>query len=234
MDYIRRVIDITMYNTEEEHVPFVEPYAFTEGGIAGETVRTIMQRGIEGIFQLKNILINKAKISIYDCANSIMYELMTEARKILETCDDDSYGRYLHALFELFDAMPLRNGYCDRFIREYYEEENYQHESTFDFIYNDEPTDHYVVLNKIIADIEKYPVFAYQTEFYARINIPQNGTCGVFPGMCVSVVKKEDQITGKLTRGIVAEVLTKTDSHPHGIKVRLENGAIGRVHAILN
>lgn len=234
MVFIRKVMNIVRYRTEEEYVPFVEPYAFTEGGIAGETVRMIMQRGIEGIFQLKNILIDQYNINIYDCANSIMYELMTEARKILKSCDDDSYDRYLRALFELFDAMPLRSGYCDRFIREYYDEENYQNESTFDFIYYDESEDHYAVLDKIINDIEKYPVFVYQTEYYESFNVPNNGTCGVFPGMYVSVVKKEDQKTGKLTPGIVAEVLTKIASHPHGIKVRLEGGTIGRVQVLLD
>jgi uncharacterized repeat protein (TIGR03833 family) len=49
------------------------------------------------------------------------------------------------------------------------------------------------------------------------------------PGMRVKVVQKQDQRSGKLTEGIVKEVLTKSATHPHGIKVRLENGIVGRV-----
>lgn len=53
------------------------------------------------------------------------------------------------------------------------------------------------------------------------------------PGMTVLIVLKQDQPTGKLTRGIVRDVLTKSPNHPHGIKVRLENGAVGRVKEIV-
>jgi uncharacterized repeat protein (TIGR03833 family) len=53
------------------------------------------------------------------------------------------------------------------------------------------------------------------------------------PGMTVLIVLKQDQRTGKLTRGIVKEILTKSPTHPHGIKVRLESGAVGRVQAIV-
>ena len=51
-------------------------------------------------------------------------------------------------------------------------------------------------------------------------------------GLKVSIVLKQDQRTGKLTEGIVRDILTKSASHPHGIKVRLENGLVGRVKAI--
>jgi uncharacterized repeat protein (TIGR03833 family) len=53
------------------------------------------------------------------------------------------------------------------------------------------------------------------------------------PGMTVLIVLKQDQRTGKLTRGIVKDILTKSPTHPHGIKVRLESGAVGRVKEIL-
>ncbi|MBA3014801.1 MAG: YwbE family protein [Proteobacteria bacterium] len=49
------------------------------------------------------------------------------------------------------------------------------------------------------------------------------------PGLRVFIILKEDQRSGKLTEGIVKDILTKSLSHPHGIKVRLKNGAIGRV-----
>jgi uncharacterized repeat protein (TIGR03833 family) len=52
------------------------------------------------------------------------------------------------------------------------------------------------------------------------------------PGMQVAVVLKKDQGSGKLTRGIVKDILTKSPNHPHGIKVRLESGEIGRVKEI--
>ena len=49
------------------------------------------------------------------------------------------------------------------------------------------------------------------------------------PGTRVEVVQKQDQRSGKLTDGIVKDVLTKSAKHPHGIKVRLESGIVGRV-----
>jgi uncharacterized repeat protein (TIGR03833 family) len=54
------------------------------------------------------------------------------------------------------------------------------------------------------------------------------------PGMHVKIVLKENQRTGKLTQGIVKDILTKSPNHPHGIKVRLENGEVGRVKEILD
>jgi uncharacterized repeat protein (TIGR03833 family) len=49
------------------------------------------------------------------------------------------------------------------------------------------------------------------------------------PGIKVAIVLKKDQRTGVLTEGVVRDVLTKSPSHPHGIKVRLESGEVGRV-----
>ncbi|NPV61844.1 MAG: YwbE family protein [Methanotrichaceae archaeon] len=53
------------------------------------------------------------------------------------------------------------------------------------------------------------------------------------PGLQVDVVLKKDQRTGKRTRGIVKEILTNSSHHPHGIKVRLESGEVGRVQEII-
>ena len=53
--------------------------------------------------------------------------------------------------------------------------------------------------------------------------------CDIKIGDQVSIVLKQDQRSGKLTEGIVKNILTKSPTHPHGIKVRLENGAVGRV-----
>lgn len=52
-------------------------------------------------------------------------------------------------------------------------------------------------------------------------------------GAEVEVVLKQDQPTGELTWGIVSRILTKSSSHPHGIKVRLQDGQVGRVKNIL-
>ncbi|AZV49615.1 MULTISPECIES: YwbE family protein [Bacillus] len=53
-------------------------------------------------------------------------------------------------------------------------------------------------------------------------------------GLQVDIVLKADQKTGKLTRGTVKDILTKSSYHPHGIKVRLEDGRIGRVQQIIS
>jgi uncharacterized repeat protein (TIGR03833 family) len=54
------------------------------------------------------------------------------------------------------------------------------------------------------------------------------------PGMEVAIVQKQDQCTGVLTHGRVQAILTKSPTHPHGIKVRLESGAVGRVKEIFS
>ena len=58
-----------------------------------------------------------------------------------------------------------------------------------------------------------------------RFNIKQ--------GLKVNIVLKEDQRSGKLTQGIVKDILTNSAVHPHGIKVRLQDGLVGRVQEIL-
>lgn len=53
------------------------------------------------------------------------------------------------------------------------------------------------------------------------------------PGLRVAIVQKQDQRTGQLTEGVIQDILTRSATHPHGIKVRLVGGAIGRVQKIL-
>ena len=55
----------------------------------------------------------------------------------------------------------------------------------------------------------------------------------ITPGIEVDIVLKEDQRMGKLTRGKVKDILTKSERHPHGIKVRLEDGQVGRVQKLV-
>ena len=69
---------------------------------------------------------------------------------------------------------------------------------------------------------------------YLLIKIMNGQTrSAIKPGMTVLIVLKQDQSTGKLTKGIVKDILTKSLSHPHGIKVRLEGGLVGRVKEIV-
>ncbi len=55
----------------------------------------------------------------------------------------------------------------------------------------------------------------------------------ITPGLEVNIVLKKDQRTGTLTKGIVKDILTSSSFHPHGIKVRLEDGQVGRVQEII-
>jgi len=61
-----------------------------------------------------------------------------------------------------------------------------------------------------------------------------NGTnrSDIKKGLSVAIVLKQNQRNGTLTEGIVKDILTNSQNHPHGIKVRLEDGAVGRVKAI--
>jgi len=55
----------------------------------------------------------------------------------------------------------------------------------------------------------------------------------IHAGITVDIVLKADQRTGKLTRGVVKDLLTNSQTHPHGIKVRLTDGQVGRVQEII-
>jgi len=66
----------------------------------------------------------------------------------------------------------------------------------------------------------------------SMINMEGTERSNIRKGSSVSIVMKEDQGTGKLTEGIVEAVLTNSPIHPHGIKVRLESGQVGRVKKI--
>ena len=60
-----------------------------------------------------------------------------------------------------------------------------------------------------------------------------NTRSNIKPGIKVKVVQKQDQKTGKLTEGVVLKLLTNSPTHPHGIKVMLEGGIVGRVQEIM-
>lgn len=63
--------------------------------------------------------------------------------------------------------------------------------------------------------------------------MPHRQRKNIRPGMQVAIVLKQDQRTGKETVGIVKDLLTNSPNHPHGIKVRLEDGQVGRVQKII-
>ena len=63
--------------------------------------------------------------------------------------------------------------------------------------------------------------------------MPHRERKNIRPGLKVSIVLKQDQRTGKRTEGIVKDLLTNSNFHPHGIKVRLIDGQVGRVQEIL-
>ena len=54
------------------------------------------------------------------------------------------------------------------------------------------------------------------------------------PGLCVAIVLKQDQRSGKRTEGVIKDILTRSPRHPHGMKVRLESGLVGRVKDVLS
>jgi len=62
----------------------------------------------------------------------------------------------------------------------------------------------------------------------------ENNRSKIKAGVRVKVVQKQDQGAGRLTEGIVKDILTRSATHPHGIKVRLQSGIVGRVKEILD
>jgi uncharacterized repeat protein (TIGR03833 family) len=65
--------------------------------------------------------------------------------------------------------------------------------------------------------------------------MPKNGQNrkNIYAGLEVEIILKKDQSTGQTTRGIVKDILTNSQNHPHGIKVRLQDGQVGRVQTII-
>ena len=69
-----------------------------------------------------------------------------------------------------------------------------------------------------------------ETEKTARSSPPRRSE--ILPGARVHIIEKQNQRTGMLTEGIVLRLLTKSPTHPHGIKVMLEDGKVGRVQSV--
>jgi uncharacterized repeat protein (TIGR03833 family) len=64
--------------------------------------------------------------------------------------------------------------------------------------------------------------------------MPHRERKNIRPGVRVAIVLKQDQRTGRRTVGVVKDLLTNSSTHPHGIKVRLEDGQVGRVQEIID
>lgn len=64
--------------------------------------------------------------------------------------------------------------------------------------------------------------------------MPHRERKNIRPGLRVAIVLKQDQRTGKRTIGVVKDLLTNSSNHPHGIKVRLTDGQVGRVQEIID
>jgi uncharacterized repeat protein (TIGR03833 family) len=75
-------------------------------------------------------------------------------------------------------------------------------------------------------------MFLYQV-LTARLLMKSAERQNIKPGLHVKIVLKEDQRSGTLTEGFVKDILTNSSFHPHGIKVRLETGEVGRVKEII-
>lgn len=77
--------------------------------------------------------------------------------------------------------------------------------------------------------------FSYRQSLNSFFNLWMVHTMrsNIKPGIHVNITLKKDQRTGKLTEGIVKDILTNAQFHPHGIKVRLEDGQVGRVQEII-
>jgi uncharacterized repeat protein (TIGR03833 family) len=74
--------------------------------------------------------------------------------------------------------------------------------------------------------------FLSPLQFYINKFMDGKNRADIRPGIRVRIVQKQDQRSGKLTEGIVSQILTNSPTHPHGIKVRLTSGIVGRVKEI--
>jgi len=87
----------------------------------------------------------------------------------------------------------------------------------------------------LFADVSRYIITSNLARIEMSETTKKSGQVrrNIRLGDTVDVVQKQDQRTGKLTRGVVKDILTNSPSHPHGIKVRLQTGQVGRVQVII-
>ena len=80
---------------------------------------------------------------------------------------------------------------------------------------------------------DRFPLQKKSLYLEKEVNMEGNIRKDIQPGLKVAIILKEDQRSGALTEGVVRDILTNSPSHPHGIKVRLQSGQVGRVAKIL-
>lgn len=78
------------------------------------------------------------------------------------------------------------------------------------------------------------PTGSCKLSYQQKNNMPHRERKNIRPGLRVAIVLKQDQRTGRQTTGVVKDLLTNSNFHPHGIKVRLTDGQVGRVQNILS
>jgi uncharacterized repeat protein (TIGR03833 family) len=88
------------------------------------------------------------------------------------------------------------------------------------------------VCSEVLIFIVPYFCFIYQNFNSYSLKMDPTKRVNIKPGLLVYIVIKKDQRTGTLTEGVVKDILTNSPLHPHGIKVRLEDGQVGRVKQI--
>jgi uncharacterized repeat protein (TIGR03833 family) len=79
-----------------------------------------------------------------------------------------------------------------------------------------------------------WSTFSYRVRVVGGIDMDGKTRADIHAGLEVLIVLKQDQATGNTTRGVVKDILTNSSTHPHGIKVRLVSGEVGRVKEILS
>jgi len=87
-------------------------------------------------------------------------------------------------------------------------------------------------VDHVVGD-KKIPSFIFNRLSHTK-SLNETSRQNIKIGSIVRVVQKNDQKTGKLTEGTVKEILTRSMTHPHGIKVVLENGIVGRVKELVH
>lgn len=84
------------------------------------------------------------------------------------------------------------------------------------------------------CDFSIFITFSYKVRGVGEVDMDGKTRADIHAGLEVLIVLKQDQATGATTKGVVKDILTNSNTHPHGIKVRLESGEVGRVKEILS
>ncbi len=226
MEYGKRLLcEVGFYTDEgdDDRIPEIKPFVIDETGEGnGKTVHDYMLEGVAGIYKLAK-LFSWMETEAFKLENSITYELSQHARKILDTCDENSYTEYLCALFELESMMPCRHMLAMDQI--------YNSGATgfFDFVLNHSAKEHLEVLETIVDAYETAPVYRYVQDHVDYDFLKVDGSVGVCAGMHVIIREIDKLQTDEVVEGYVEDVINHNGYYGHGILVRLCDGKIGCV-----